>query len=93
MISKQQTPVKKLFNTKNVPMQVPISIQYSSRHFSPAGNLLSLESTCEFNECCKLDEKSLKRAIHRLNHDEDIQLSDLILECWKFQASSSSYSK
>ena len=88
MISKRQTPCKKVLRTQKISKQVPISIEYSSRHFSPAVNLLSLENGYGFSEYSEQDEKCLKVAVQSLNHDENSEISDLILKCWKCQASS-----
>lgn len=93
MFSKKQNIVRKSHKTQTISSQVPISIQYSSRHFSPAVNFSSLENDCLFNKCSEVVEKCLRRVVDCLNHDENAEISDLILKCWKKQACSSSCSK
>lgn len=93
MFSKKQNIVKKGHKTQTISSQVPIFIHYSSRHFSPAVNFPSLENNSLLDKCSEVDEKCLKRVVDCLNHDENAEISNLILKCWKRQACSSSCSK
>lgn len=88
MISKKQNLVRRDHKTQTNSSQVPISIRYSSRHFSPAVNFSSLDNGCLFDKCSELDEKCFKRVVDCLNHDENAQISNLILKCWKGQTCS-----
>lgn len=61
---------------------IPISIRYTSRHFSP-----SSKNVVDSNEDTKspVDESLLVAFIRSLDHDENNDVSDLVLGGWKKQ--------
>lgn len=88
LVQKKPALIKSSFKEKlKISKEMPITLQFSSRHFSPSVQYNS--DSGDENECnedsLKLEDKCFTKVVHSLDHEDDDEYVNLLSECWKRQ--------